>query len=98
MFEEKRYFASGGKINTLDTPWGKIGVLVCFDTLHPVAAYLHEQAGARILITLANSPVRGMGPEGYMGASDIFYTAQRSHARLLGLFAVFVNRVGTEEG
>jgi len=98
MFDEKRFFAGADKTTVFDTPWGKIGVLVCFDTLHPVAAYLHEQAGARILITISNTPVRGLGADGYMGAADLFCTAQRAHARLLGLFAVYVNRVGSEEG
>lgn len=98
MFDEKRFFAAGEHIAPFDTPWGRIGILICFDMLHPVAAYLHEVAGARILIVLSASPARGIGPDGEMAAAELFRTAQRAHSRLSGLVTVFVNRVGSEEG
>ena len=98
MFDEKRFFAEGDRLEPFDTPWGRTGILICYDALHPAAAYLHEQAGARLIVTIAASPARGIGPEGTMTGREIFRVAHRAHARLLGLPTVFVNRVGTEEG
>jgi predicted amidohydrolase len=98
MFDERRFFATGERIVPIDSPWGKLGILICFDMLHPAAAYLHEQAGTRILIGISASPMRGTTADGNMGARDLFRTAQRAHSRLAGLVTVYVNRVGTEEG
>jgi len=98
MFEERRFYAAGDKVVPIDTPWGRMGIMICFDALHPAVAYLHEQAGARILVTISASPARAIGPEGEMGGREVFRIAQRAHARLCGQLAVFVNRVGTEEG
>lgn len=98
MFDEKRFFAAGNRIEPFDTPWGRTGILICFDALHPATAYLHEQAGARMIVTISASPARGVGPDGAMSGRDAFRIAHRAHARLLGVISVFVNRVGTEEG
>jgi len=98
MFDEKRFFAEGDRLAPFDTPWGRTGILICYDALHPAAAYLHEQAGAQLIVTIAASPARGIGPEGSMTGREIFRIAHRAHSRLLGLPTVFVNRVGTEEG
>ena len=98
MFDEKRFFAMGHRIEPFDTPWGRMGMLICFDMLHPAVAYLHEQAGTRILITISATPARGVGPEGFMAGAAGFRTAQRAHSRLLGLITAYVNRIGTEEG
>ena len=98
MFDEKRFFAEGDRLEPFDTPWGRTGILICYDALHPAAAYLHEQAGAQLIVTISASPARGIGPEGSMTGREIFRVAHRAHSRLLGLPTVFVNRVGTEEG
>jgi len=98
MFDEKRFFASGHRVSPFEMPWGRVGVLICFDALHPAAAYLFEQAGARVLVTISASPMRGIRSDGSMSAEESFRLAQRAHARLLGLVTILVNRVGTEEG
>jgi predicted amidohydrolase len=98
MFDEKRFFAEGDRIESFDAPWGRTGILICNDALHPAAAYLHEQAGAQLIVTISVSPARGIGPDGSMTGREIFRIAHRAHSWLLGLPTVFVNRVGTEEG
>ncbi|GAB4320078.1 MAG: carbon-nitrogen hydrolase [Candidatus Zixiibacteriota bacterium] len=98
MFEERRFFAAGDRIEPIDTPWGRLGIQICFDALHPAVTYLHQQAGVRILVIISDSPARTIGPEGAMAGREVFRIAQRSHARLHGMLTVYVNRVGTEEG
>jgi predicted amidohydrolase len=98
MFDEKRFFAEGDRLAPFDTPWGRTGILICYDALQPAVAYLHEQAGAQLIVTISASPARGIGPEGAMTGREIFRIAHLAHSRLLGLPTVFVNRVGTEEG
>ncbi len=98
MFEERRFLASGNRIEPIDTPWGRMGVMVCYDALQPAVAYLHQQAGVRILVTLSVSPARGIAADGTMGGREVFRLAHRAHSRLLGMVTIFVNRVGSEEG
>lgn len=98
MFDERRFFAAGERLESFETPWGKAGMLICFDLLHPAAGYLHEQSGVRLLITISASPARGISAEGDMAGEIVFRLAQESIARLLGIMTVYVNRVGTEEG
>jgi NAD+ synthase (glutamine-hydrolysing) len=98
MFDEKRFFAEGDRLEPFDTPWGRTGILICNDALHPVVAYLHEQAGAQLIVTISASPARGLSPDGSMMVRENFQIALRAQSRLLGLPTVYVNRVGTEEG
>lgn len=98
MFEERRFFAAGHRIEPVDTPWGRLGIQICFDTLHPAMTYLHQQAGVQLLVTISASPARIIGADGSMGGREVFHIAQRANARLSGMLAIYVNRVGTEEG
>lgn len=98
MFEERRFLASGDRIVPIDTPWGRMGIMVCYDALQPAVAYLHQQAGARILVTISVSPARAVAADGTMGGHELFRLAHHAHARLLGMVTVFVNRTGSEEG
>ena len=98
MFDERRFFASGDRLESFDTPWGKAGMLICFDLLHPAVGYLHEQSGVRLLISISASPARGITADGNMAGEMAFRLGQETFARLLGLMTIYVNRVGTEEG
>lgn len=98
MFEERRFFASGDRVESFDTPWGKAGMLICFDLLHPAVGYLLEQSGVRLLISISASPARGITADGNTAGEMAFRLGQESFARLLGLMTIYVNRVGTEEG
>jgi predicted amidohydrolase len=98
MFDERRFFASGDRVESFDTPWGKAGMLICFDLLHPAVGYLLEQSGVRLLISISASPARGITADGNMAGEMAFRLGQESFARLLGLMTIYVNRVGTEEG
>jgi predicted amidohydrolase len=98
MFEEGRFFASGDRLEAFDTAWGKAGMLICFDLLHPAVGYLLEQSGVRLLISISASPARGITADGNMAGEMAFRLGQETFARLLGLMTIYVNRVGTEEG
>jgi predicted amidohydrolase len=98
MFEERRFLASGNRIEPIDAPWGRMGVMICYDALQPGVAYLHQQTGARMLVTMSVSPARAIAADGTMGGRELFRLAHRAHSRLLGMITVFVNRVGSEEG
>jgi N-carbamoylputrescine amidase len=98
LYYEKFYFTPGdlGFLN-FDTPFGRIGVLVCWDQWYPEGARLSSLAGAHILFY---PTAIGWHPseKAQYGASqlDAWTTIQRSHAIANGIYVAAVNRVGYE--
>ena len=98
LYYEKFYFTPGdlGFIN-FDTPFGRIGVLICWDQWYPEAARLTALAGANVLFyptAIGWHP----GEKAEFGAAqlDAWQTIQRSHAIANGVYVAAANRVGFE--
>ena len=98
LYFEKFYFTPGdlGFVN-FDTPFGRLGVLVCWDQWYPEAARLSSLGGAIILFY---PTAIGWHPaeKAQYGESqlDAWRTIQRSHAIANGIYVAAVNRVGYE--
>ncbi len=95
MFEEGRYFASGDCIETIETKFGRITVLICEDALHISAQNVALKNNTDILVVLSASPF-------WMDSNDIkptlWHSVASSFARLSGSYVLFTNRVGFEDG
>jgi N-carbamoylputrescine amidase len=98
QFYEKYYFAPGDLgFVTVETPWGRLGPLICYDQWFPEAARLSALGGAEILFyPTAIGWLPGEKVE--QGASQLaaWQTIQKSHAIANGVFVAAVNRVGRE--
>lgn len=98
LYFEKFYFTPGDLgFKNFDTPFGRIGVLVCWDQWYPEGARLTAMQGAEILfyptaIGWHPSEKAQYGPQ----QLDAWRTIQRGHAIANGLFVAAVNRVGFE--
>jgi len=98
LYYEKFYFTPGdlGFLN-FDTPFGRIGVLVCWDQWYPEAARLAALAGANVLFY---PTAIGWHPaeKAEFGAAqlDAWKTIQRSHAIANGVYVAAANRTGFE--
>lgn len=98
LYFEKFYFTPGDTgFRTFDTPFGRIGVLVCWDQWYPEGARLTALQGADILFY---PTAIGWHPaeRAEFGAQqvDAWQTIQRAHAIANGLYVAAVNRVGFE--
>ena len=98
LYFEKFYFTPGDLgFGVIDTPFARLGVLVCWDQWYPEAARLTAMQGADILLY---PTAIGWHPaeKAECGASqhDAWRTIQRSHAIANGIFVAAVNRVGFE--
>jgi predicted amidohydrolase len=97
MFDEQRYFANGGRIRAFESRLAPMAMLICEDIWHPAAVMVAAHDGAQVLMVIANSPARGAGQGGWDTAAA--YSAMlTAYAQLFGLYVVFVNRVGYEDG
>ena len=97
-FNEKFYFTPGDTgFHPIDTPAGRLGVLVCWDQWYPEAARLMALRGAQILIyPTAIGWARGERKEVCQDQRGAWQTIQRSHAIANGLFVLSINRTGRE--
>jgi N-carbamoylputrescine amidase len=97
-FYEKFYFTPGDLgFRTFATPFGPLGVLVCWDQWYPEAARLTALRGADILFyPTAIGWHPGEKAKHGTAQHDAWRTVQRGHAIANGVYVAAVNRVGLE--
>merc|ERR1711934_861995 len=49
-FKESETLTGGSALTTFDTPWGKVGVGICYDIRFPELALLMRQQGCKLLV------------------------------------------------
>ncbi len=100
IFEEKRYFAAGDRIEPVPSRHGRFGLLVCEDAWHLPSSWIHFLNGADALIIPSASPARGFdAPEAAELSSQAAWRALcTAVARFLQTWVVYANRTGYEEG
>jgi predicted amidohydrolase len=104
MFDEQRYFARGDQIRAFDTKHARTSILICEDMLHPSAAMIAALDGAVVLLVPSASPVKGVMAESDGGGDEVdangrsWEAYNRAMAPSFGVFIVYANRVGVEDG
>lgn len=94
IFEEKKYFTSGERMRTFKTSYGKIAILVCADSWHPVLPYISALDGASIFIHTVASFEKGLGEE--ISNRIAWERLNKFYAQIFSCYVIFVNRVGSE--
>ncbi len=97
-YYEKFYFTPGDRgFQAIKTPYGTIGLLICWDQWYPEAARMTALQGAEVLLypTAIGWHPQEKDQEGE-GQREAWVTIQRSHAIANGVFVASVNRVGFE--
>ncbi len=100
LYYEKYYFAPGDLgFQAVNTAFGRIGTLVCWDQWYPEAARLTALQGAEAIFY---PTAIGWHPaeKAEFGAAqyEAWQTIQRAHAIANGVYVAGVNRVGLEHG
>lgn len=98
LYYEKYYFTPGDLgFQAIDTRFGTVGTLVCWDQWFPEAARLTALSGAPILVyPTAIGWQFGEAADEDATQHDSWETIQRAHAIANGVFVAAVNRVGFE--
>jgi 5-aminopentanamidase len=84
-----RFCSLGDRLAPVDTPWGRLGILVCFDLRFPEAARTLALGGAELILVPTN------WPEGAVVSADHIALARAAENRV---FVATCNRVGEERG
>lgn len=95
-FDERRYFMGGWSVSAFDTPWCRMGVLICGDAWHLGLPYLLAHDGADVLVVIAASAVTGLTLD--ISSQEAWDRMNRSYALTLSNFVVFANQVGNVDG
>ena len=100
LYYEKYYFTPGDLgFKAVDTSFGRVGTLVCWDQWYPEGARLTALQGAEVLFyptAIGWHPAEKaeFGTAQY----EAWQTIQRAHAIANGVYVAGVNRVGLENG
>ncbi|TAK06402.1 carbon-nitrogen hydrolase, partial [bacterium] len=99
MFDEQRYFARGDRLRAFDSKFGRIAVLICEDLWHPSTAYVAALDGALAILCPSASPLRGIAERQLQDDNARYWELlNRTYAETFGLFVIYGNRVGFEDG
>lgn len=102
LFDEERFVERGTEIRAFETPWGRAALLVCEDAWHSISGTIAALDGAQVVFISSAAPARGVHPrsDGVVGpySAARWERLVRDIAEEHGVFASFVNLVGTEGG
>lgn len=98
LFDEQRYFAAGDAIRSFDTRLGRMGILICEDMWHLSAGLILGLGSIEFLIAPSASPGRGLDAEDTFQSSRTWRQLVQVYAKFFGIFVIFANRVGFEDG
>ena len=98
LYFEKFYFTPGDLgFGSVATPFGKLGVLICWDQWYPEGARIAALSGADLLVYPTAIGWHPSEKAQYGAAQlDAWRTIQRAHAIANGIYVAAVNRVGYE--
>ena len=88
-YEEKMHFHKGTGVPVFDTPFGTLGLQICYDLFFPELAKVSCLKGADIVVNISASPIT---------ARSLFERIIEARAVENAVFFAYVNRVGTDLG
>ncbi|MFN2119713.1 MAG: nitrilase-related carbon-nitrogen hydrolase [Anaerolineales bacterium] len=98
LFDEGRFYAPGNAVRAFDTPFGRMGLLICEDFWHASPPYLLWLDGADVLLLTSASPGRGLNSHDKLESARWVEGVNQAYANLFTSFLVHSNRVGYEDG
>ena len=98
MFEELKFFGQGKNFHSFATPFGKAGMLICYDFLHISSSYLLFVGGSEIIITISAAPGRGISDDEGYASARMWELMGEAVSHFFQSFVIYCNRVGFEDG
>ncbi len=88
-YEEKMHFHKGTGVPVFNTPFGTLGLQICYDLFFPELAKVSCLKGADIVVNISASPIT---------ARSLFERIIEARAVENAVFFAYLNRVGTDLG
>jgi NAD+ synthase (glutamine-hydrolysing) len=99
MFEEARFVDPGRELVAFDTPFGRMGLLVCEEMWHSLPPTILALDGAELILVVSASPAREfLKGSGQPGNLQRWETLTQGAALEHGLYIAVAQLVGSEGG
>ncbi len=99
VFDEARFVSPGQRLEAFDSRFGRVGLLVCEEMFHALPPTILALDGAQLLVALAASPGRDLGPGvGIPGNMSMWDVAGRAITQEHGVYLAVAHLVGSEGG
>lgn len=99
VFDEGRFVDPGRELRAFDTPFGRVGILVCEEMWHSLPATILALDGAELVMVVSASPAREfMKGSGRPGNLARWEALARAAAQEHGIFVAVSQLVGSEGG
>lgn len=89
LIQEKEFFTAGRELTIIDSPWGKIGLTLCYDLRFPELFRAYAVKGVKTILLVAEWPIRRIAHW------DILLQARAIENQV---FIAAVNKVGISKG
>jgi predicted amidohydrolase len=98
VFDEERFLSRGRRLETFETRFGRMALLICEDAFHAIMPTIAAIKGARVLIVPSASPGRGLAGDGELESIERWNAILRTSAAEHGVFVVYAGLAGFEGG
>lgn len=98
MFEEGKFFTPGRKISSFEFPYGRAGLLICYDFLHYGTSYTLFSGGADYIFVISAAPGRGLQETPGFASQRMWKLMGETVSFFSSAFVIYCNRVGFEDG
>ncbi|GAC1307144.1 MAG: carbon-nitrogen hydrolase [Vulcanimicrobiaceae bacterium] len=98
VFDEERFLSRGRRLQTFETRFGRMALLICEDAWHAIMPTLAAIKGARTLIVPSASPGRGLTEPGELESVRHWRNVLSSYAVEHGVFVLYAGLAGFEGG
>jgi predicted amidohydrolase len=99
VFDEERFLSRGRRLQTFETRFGRMALLICEDMWHALMPTIAAVKGARALIVPSASPGRGIaGSDGEPDSVRYWHELLHANAVEHGVFIFYAGLAGFEGG
>jgi predicted amidohydrolase len=98
VFDEERFLSRGRHLQTFETRFGRVAMLICEDCWHAIVPTLAAVKGARILIVPSAAPGRGIDDGGELTSITRWRAILETIAAEHGVYLLYAGLAGFEGG
>lgn len=98
VFDEARFVSRGRRLQSFDTRFGRVAMLICEDVWHSIMPTIAALKGARILIVPSAAPGRGIDGDGELTSITRWREILRATAAEHGVYLLYAGLAGFEGG
>jgi predicted amidohydrolase len=98
VFDEERFLSRGRRLQTFDTRFGTMAMLICEDVWHAIMPTIAAIKGARIFIIPSAAPGRGIEEDDELGSIGRWREILHATAAEHGVYLLYAGLAGFEGG